>query len=200
MVVTGRGRFDVECHCRADKQHLHRTAPHCTAEMSMNVNNLSEHLQSLISNDSELGSRLLSLLLVSSGNAEELIGMINSGQDVSQFKKLREPKRGKATATATAAAAAAQEEEAPVNELDKIKQERRRKNTEASQRFRVRKKQRNFENLNKLHGLNVQINKLRDRIAQLNKENEFWKAKLNDINEIKSQKLLNDIKRRNMGK
>lgn len=170
--------------------------------MSMNVNNLSEHLQSLISNDSELGSRLLSLLLVSSGNAEELIGMINSGQDVSQFKKLREPKRGKATATATAAAAAAaaQEEEAPVNELDKIKQERRRKNTEASQRFRVRKKQRNFENLNKLHGLNVQINKLRDRIAQLNKENEFWKAKLNDINEIKSQKLLNDIKRRNMGK
>ena len=166
----------------------------------MNVNNLSEHLQSLISNDSELGSRLLSLLLVSSGNAEELIGMINSGQDVSQFKKLREPKRGKATATATAAAAAAQEEEAPVNELDKIKQERRRKNTEASQRFRVRKKQRNFENLNKLHGLNVQINKLRDRIAQLNKENEFWKAKLNDINEIKSQKLLNDIKRRNMGK
>lgn len=168
--------------------------------MSMNVNNLSEHLQSLISNDSELGSRLLSLLLVSSGNAEELIGMINSGQDVSQFKKLREPKRGKATATATAAAAAAQEEEAPVNELDKIKQERRRKNTEASQRFRVRKKQRNFENLNKLHGLNVQVNKLRDRIAQLNKENEFWKAKLNDINEIKSQKLLNDIKRRNMGK
>lgn len=127
--------------------------------MSMNVNNLSEHLQSLISNDSELGSRLLSLLLVSSGNAEELIGMINSGQDVSQFKKLREPKRGKATATATAAAAAAQEEEAPVNELDKIKQERRRKNTEASQRFRVRKKQRNFENLNKLHGLNVQIDK-----------------------------------------
>ncbi|CAI4065636.1 hypothetical protein SUVZ_09G1740 [Saccharomyces uvarum] len=169
--------------------------------MSMNVNNLSEHLQSLISNDSELGSRLLSLLLVSSGNAEELIGMINSGQDVSQFKKLREPKRGKtATAVAVVAAAAAAQEEAPVNELDKIKQERRRKNTEASQRFRVRKKQKNFENLNKLHGLNVQINKLRDRIAQLNKENEFWKAKLNDINEIKSLKLLNDIKRRNMGK
>ncbi|CAI2041552.1 hypothetical protein SEUBUCD650_0I01890 [Saccharomyces eubayanus] len=170
-------------------------------EMNMNVNNLSEHLQSLISNDSELGSRLLSLLLVSSGNAEELIGMINSGQDVSQFKKLREPKKGKAaTATATAQEEEEEEEEAPVNELDKIKQERRRKNTEASQRFRVRKKQRNFENLNKLHGLNVQINKLRDRIAQLNKENEFWKAKLNDINEIKSLKLLNDIKRRNMGK
>ncbi|QID85904.1 Transcriptional activator of sulfur metabolism met28 [Saccharomyces pastorianus] len=171
--------------------------------VNMNVNNLSEHLQSLISNDSELGSRLLSLLLVSSGNAEELIGMINSGQDVSQFKKLREPKKGKAaTATATAQEEEEEEEEeeAPVNELDKIKQERRRKNTEASQRFRVRKKQRNFENLNKLHGLNVQINKLRDRIAQLNKENEFWKAKLNDINEIKSLKLLNDIKRRNMGK
>ena len=46
----------------------------------------------------------------------------------------------------------------------------------------------------------MQINKLRDRIEQLNKENEFWKAKLNDINEIKSLKLLNDIKRRNMGR
>lgn len=59
----------------------------------MNVNNLSEHLQNLISSDSELGSRLLSLLLVSSGNAEELISMINNGQDVSQFKKLREPRK-----------------------------------------------------------------------------------------------------------
>lgn len=61
----------------------------------MNVNNLSEHLQNLISSDSELGSRLLSLLLVSSGNAEELISMINNGQDVSQFKKLREPRKGR---------------------------------------------------------------------------------------------------------
>ncbi|CAI4877425.1 AHL_G0027520.mRNA.1.CDS.1 [Saccharomyces cerevisiae] len=166
----------------------------------MNVNNLSEHLQNLISSDSELGSRLLSLLLVSSGNAEELISMINNGQDVSQFKKLREPRKGKVAATA---AVVVKEEEAPVgtsNELDKIKQERRRKNTEASQRFRIRKKQKNFENMNKLQNLNSQINKLRDRIEQLNKENEFWKAKLNDINEIKSLKLLNDIKRRNMGR
>ncbi|EWG90397.1 Met28p [Saccharomyces cerevisiae P301] len=166
----------------------------------MNVNNLSEHLQNLISSDSELGSRLLSLLLVSSGNAEELISMINNGQDVSQFKKLREPRKGKVAATT---AVVVKEEEAPVstsNELDKIKQERRRKNTEASQRFRIRKKQKNFENMNKLQNLNTQINKLRDRIEQLNKENEFWKAKLSDINEIKSLKLLNDIKRRNMGR
>ncbi|CAI4064949.1 hypothetical protein SKDZ_09G1780 [Saccharomyces kudriavzevii ZP591] len=168
----------------------------------MNVNNLSEHLQNLISSDSELGSRLLSLLLVSSSNAEELISMINNGQDVSQFKKQREPRRGKPVATA-AVVAKERREAAPLgtsNELDKMKQERRRKNTEASQRFRVRKKQKNFENLNKLQNLNLQINKLRDRIEQLNKENEFWKAKLNDINEIKSLQLLNDIKRRNMGK
>lgn len=104
---------------------------------------------------------------------------------------------------AATTAVVVKEEEAPVstsNELDKIKQERRRKNTEASQRFRIRKKQKNFENMNKLQNLNTQINKLRDRIEQLNKENEFWKAKLNDINEIKSLKLLNDIKRRNMGR
>ncbi|AET37515.1 Met28p Ecym_1274 [Eremothecium cymbalariae DBVPG len=38
---------------------------------------LSRQLQDLISNNSDLGSRLLSLLLVSTGNAEEIINQIN---------------------------------------------------------------------------------------------------------------------------
>lgn len=48
---------------------------------------LSQQLQSLISNNSELGSRLLSLLLVSSGNAHEIIKAVNKG-DLSGLKNL----------------------------------------------------------------------------------------------------------------
>lgn len=48
---------------------------------------LSQQLQSLISNNSELGSRLLSLLLVSSGNAHEIIKAVNKG-DLSGLRNL----------------------------------------------------------------------------------------------------------------
>lgn len=71
---------------------------------------LSQQLQSLISNNSELGSRLLSLLLVSSGNAHEIIKAVNKG-DLSGLKNLEltntvspSPTSSMATTAATTAA------------------------------------------------------------------------------------------------
>lgn len=73
---------------------------------------LSQQLQSLISNNSELGSRLLSLLLVSSGNAHEIIKAVNKG-DLSGLRNLEltntvspSPTSSTATTAATGVATA----------------------------------------------------------------------------------------------
>ncbi|QLG72728.1 hypothetical protein HG535_0D04360 [Zygotorulaspora mrakii] len=171
---------------------------------------VSQDLQNLISSNSELGSRLLSLLLVSSGNGKEIIDAINNG-DIAKIQNLDidlnlkvpemrneennndknktdnlgitrlEPNEVKKSGNA--------EDNAITNHVDK-----RRRNTEASARFRIRKKLREQEKLNRIQELNAKINGLYKNIDRLLEENRHWKAKLEELNERKSKELLERIK------
>lgn len=173
--------------------------------------NVSQDLQDLISKNSELGSRLLSLLLVSSGNGKEIIQAINNG-DLSKIQNLNiglnlnthdslqeEPSTLRAlaqiaesnsnTRISTDSENLGQNEQAQLN--------KRRRNTEASARFRIRKKQREKEKLSKLNELNIKVNDLYRKIDILLEENRHWKTKLEELNERKSRELLENIKKRN---
>ncbi|CUS21921.1 LAQU0S04e03884g1_1 [Lachancea quebecensis] len=147
---------------------------------------LSRQLHNLISSNSELGSRLLSLLLVSSGNAKEIISAVNKG-DLDGLKKLNLKKSQLQRPKYT---------EKELQEFQKIEMEKRRKNTEASARFRIRKKQREHEKVEKLKQLHSQISELYVTIDKLLDENKFWKQKLEEVNEQKSKELLESIKKR----
>ncbi|SCV06001.1 LANO_0H19922g1_1 [Lachancea nothofagi CBS 11611] len=151
---------------------------------------LSRQLHNLISSNSELGSRLLSLLLVSSGNAKEIICAVNKG-DLDGLKKL-DLKKSQLESQSPAYT------EKELHEFKKVELEKRRKNTEASARFRVRKKQRQYEKAEKLKQLNAQISELYGTIDRLLDENKFWKDKLEDVNERKSREMLDGIKRRRL--
>lgn len=146
-----------------------------------NVVNVSQDLQSLISKNSELGSRLLSLLLVSSSNGKEIIEAINKGQlsliqSLDMNLDVKVAKEGKGI----------------LDEMIK-----KRKSTEASARFRVRKKQREQEKLNELRELNSKIGDLNRRVDVLLEENRYWKAQLERLNDKRSRELLESIKKRN---
>ena len=147
---------------------------------------LSRQLHNLISSNSELGSRLLSLLLVSSGNAKEIISAVNKG-DLDGLKKLNLKKTQLQRPNYS---------DKELQEFQKIELEKRRKNTEASARFRIRKKQRELEKAAKLRQLNSQISELYGTIDKLLDENKFWKEKLEEVNERKSRELLDSIKKR----
>lgn len=145
------------------------------------VVNVSQDLQSLISKNSELGSRLLSLLLVSSSNGKEIIEAINKGQlsliqSLDMNLDVKVAKEGKGI----------------LDEMIK-----KRKSTEASARFRVRKKQREQEKLNELRELNSKIGDLNRRVDVLLEENRYWKAQLERLNDKRSRELLESIKKRN---
>lgn len=151
------------------------------ADDNDNVVSVSQDLQSLISKNSELGSRLLSLLLVSSSNGKEIIEAINKGhlnlvQSLDMDLDVKLAKEGKGI-------------------LDEINKKRR--STEASARFRVRKKQREQEKLNELRELNLRISDLNKKIDVLLEENRYWKAQLEKLNDKKSRELLESIKKRN---
>lgn len=184
---------------------------------------MSQYLQDLISSNSELGSRLLSLLLVSSGNGKEIMDAINRG-DLSSIRNLdlgvdfKMPVGAQAAASPPAQEPAEQagfqesavgsprqvaaamrpsqqgEDDGSYSQMDK-----RKRNTEASARFRVRKRQREHEKMNKLKELNVKVTQLYKRIDVLLEENQHWKQKLEELNERKSKEMLERIKRRNAG-
>ncbi|KAL2706995.1 Transcriptional activator of sulfur metabolism [Kluyveromyces marxianus] len=189
---------------------------------------LSLQVRELINNNSELGSRLLSLLLVSSDNAKDIIEAVNRG-DISKLRDLTEettattttttksetgtepsdkvepqpikskpqPTKGPETTPQESAPSSARSV-SPDNVDDPLwKQlEKRRKNTEASARFRIRKKQREKEKLEQLKQLTKDINAMYDTIDTLISENNYWKEKLQELNEIKSRELLDKIKKR----
>lgn len=176
----------------------------------MSSPDVSTVLQSLISNNSELSSRLLSLLLVNSGSGEEIIRAINSGSAVTELDAalLRSLDVGGASAAAvvqaaTAAASGAKEQQSdsttdPVAE-ELRREEKRRRNTEASARFRKRRREREQEKTLRLRTLQQQIAKLNDRVGALVDENAYWKRELKRINESKSEKMLKDIRQRASG-
>ncbi|EDO14492.1 hypothetical protein Kpol_250p1 [Vanderwaltozyma polyspora DSM 70294] len=74
--------------------------------------------------------------------------------------------------------------------------EKRRRNTEASARFRLRRKQKYSESLAKLDSLNVEIKNLNLKIDELTEENKYWKNRLNRVNEMKSNELLYQIRKK----
>ncbi|SCU94697.1 LAME_0F08702g1_1 [Lachancea meyersii CBS 8951] len=166
---------------------------------------LSRQLHDLISSNSELGSRLLSLLLVSSGNAKDIICAVNKG-DLEGLKKLdlqKSQASGRPLATAGASSPSdgrtqRRYTEEELSEFRKVELEKRRKNTEASARFRVRKKQQQREKAERLKQLNSQISELYSTIENLLDENRFWKGKLEEVNERKSREMLDKIKGRRL--
>lgn len=205
---------------------------------------VSEHIKNMIMENSELGSRLVSLLLVNSGNADEIISSLNSNKKLQLKTSARsgnrrksgsvsKPQRGvygrkasmdytykkpsdslgtagaagaaapaaPASATSSASASSEEEEDRVGDETaDKLllrTLEKRRKNSEASARFRNRKRQKREENLKKLEELNGHIDELNKKIDTLVEENTYWKTKLDDINEQKSKQLLEQIKKKN---
>ena len=171
---------------------------------------VSSVLQNLISNDSELGSRLLSLLLVNSGNGQDIINAINNGNttilnksiDFKKIDLLKDINNKKPIVKVRND----QKEEIEVDDDDDEGDEdalqilKRKKNTEASARFRKRRREREIEKLNKLKKLKKKINQFNDKINLLIDENHYWKLKLKSINERKSNELLKTIKRRNIHK
>ncbi|GCE99476.1 hypothetical protein ZYGM_003176 [Zygosaccharomyces mellis] len=190
--------------------------------------NVSQYLQDLISSNSELGSRLLSLLLVSSGNGKEIMDAINKGDlgsirnlDLAIDLKAPDGSENKATkgnfakeqlallssggglyqeSLSQDAQPQLQDENADGSVGDTISNptgEKRKKNTEASARFRIRKKQKEQERLSKLKELNIKITGLYKRIDVLLEENRHWKQKLEELNERKSREMLDRIRKRN---
>ncbi|KAG0669903.1 hypothetical protein C6P45_003185 [Maudiozyma exigua] len=171
------------------------------------TSDVSSVLQNLISNDSELGSRLLSLLLVNSGNGQDIINAINNGNTTIlnksiDFKKIGLLKDTKENHQPIVKVRNDQKEEdkEPEDGEDTLQILKRKKNTEASARFRKRRREREIEKLNKLKLLKLQINQFNDKINLLIDENHYWKLKLKSINERKSNELLETIKRRNIHK
>ncbi|KAI8383793.1 uncharacterized protein CGFF_00103 [Nakaseomyces glabratus] len=210
-------------------------------ELPSSVLGVSERIRSMIMENSELGSRLVSLLLVNSGNAAEIIESINKG-GASNVRSKSKHKRNevkpvvagaqsdrdytyknttedarvsgdddedavvttssqwdnRAITTTGGHSSANSEDEVEDNESLLLKAlEKRRKNSEASARFRIRKKQRRMENLEKLAQLNSHIDDLNKKIDGLLQENRHWKSKLEEINEQKSKQLLEQIKKKN---
>ncbi|GAV55533.1 hypothetical protein ZYGR_0AV01650 [Zygosaccharomyces rouxii] len=183
--------------------------------------NISQYLQDLISSNSELGSRLLSLLLVSSGNGKEIMDAINKGDlgsirnlDLAVDLKMPNGSENKDTKSNYARQQLAllsnggrpQQHQQPQQEniasslSDAVSNptgDRRKKNTEASARFRIRKKQKEQEKLNRLKELNIKITGLYKRIDVLLEENQHWKEKLEELNERKSREMLDRIRKRN---
>lgn len=180
---------------------------------------VSQYLQDLISSNSELGSRLLSLLLVSSGNGKEIMDAINKG-DLGSIKNLdvavdlkmphaigNEKETGTEDARQQLALISDGKEtqqsgensssSVNINVNDSPKGEKRKKNTEASARFRIRKKKKEQERLSKLKDLNIKINELYKRIDVLLDENQHWKQKLEELNERKSREMLDRIRKSN---
>lgn len=94
-----------------------------------NHENISQHLQDLISKNSELGSRLLSLLLVSSGNSKEIINAINNG-DLQSVQNLNLEKLSSTVKNAKENTEV--KVEATSDELKLRQLEKKKKNTEAS--------------------------------------------------------------------
>lgn len=196
------------------------------------MTDISQRLQDLISNNSELGSRVLSLLLVSSGNAKEIIDTINkqattSKNDLKSITKIptatitttSSNNRSNSSSSSISSSASnsntyenininkkrslSSSEDDEINDYDDeelSKMEKRRKNTEASARFRKRRKEREQAKLNQLENLNVQIKSFYDKIDLLIDENKYWKQKLKEVNERKSNELLNNIKLKNISK
>lgn len=177
-------------------------------ENNVSTLKVSQDLQNLISNNSELGSRLLSLLLVSSGNGKEIIDAINNG-DIKKIQNLDIDLNLKVPATRNDETKAveindtAEKAEQEQDIVDAIapssdsQLDKRRRNTEASARFRIRKKLREQEKLNKIKVLNQKINGLYKNIDRLLEENRHWKSKLEELNEKKSKELLEKIRKRN---
>ncbi|SCU84104.1 LAFA_0D08130g1_1 [Lachancea sp. 'fantastica'] len=158
---------------------------------------LSRQLHDLISSNSELGSRLLSLLLVSSGNAKDIICAVNKG-DLEGLKKLDLQASQLPTAGVAATHAHRRYTQQELSEFKKVELEKRRKNTEASARFRIRKKKQQREKAERLKQLNSQISELYATIDSLLDENQYWKGKLEEVNERKSREMLDSIKRRRL--
>ncbi|KAL3232695.1 Transcriptional activator of sulfur metabolism MET28 [Nakaseomyces bracarensis] len=185
---------------------------------------ISEHIKNMILENTELGSRLVSLLLVNSGNADEIISSLNNTKKKPQSvsaTSVRAGNRRKSAVSkpqhskysrksmdytykkpiATVSSNSEDEEDSIEDETtDSLllrTLEKRRKNSEASARFRNRKKQKREENLKKLEELNGHIDELNKKVDTLLQENRFWKSKLDDINEQKSKQLLEQIKRKN---
>ncbi|AMD21921.1 HFR066Wp [Eremothecium sinecaudum] len=149
---------------------------------------LSRQVTSLVANNSDLGSRILSLLLVCTGNSKEIIKHINE-------KHSHAPaiSHGKGRLDEEAHGGTKDDEE----EFRRLQEERRRRNTEASARFRIRKKLREQERLSKLKQLHTEISGMYRRIDELTEENQYWKQRLEKLNEKKSAEMLDNIKKRN---
>ncbi|CCF60443.1 hypothetical protein KAFR_0K00870 [Kazachstania africana CBS 2517] len=125
----------------------------------------NDKLLKLVMNDSELGTRLLSLLLLNNNNNKT--DLLN--------------KINNNTTTHTTE--------------DEHRLKKRQKNTEASARFRARQKIKYKENLIKLNELNTKINKFNNKISLLELENKNLKLKIQKFNELKTNELLNNIKK-----
>lgn len=182
------------------------------------TSDVSSVLQNLISKDSELGSRLLSLLLVNSGNGQDIINAINSSTSSTStllnksidFEKIDIIKELNTNNKPIVKVRNIKKEvkqdidynnnEDDEEDEDALQILKRKKNTEASARFRKRRREREIEKLNKLKLLKLQINQFNDKINLLIDENHYWKLKLKSINERKSNELLKTIKRRNIHK
>lgn len=153
---------------------------------------IPEELREMISGNSELGTKLLSLLLMNNGSAQEIATAVqvrDSSLQAAGVSRSRVP-RDALDGPAVLPAALPQEDE----DLLRQQLEKRRKNTEASARFRLRRKQREREKILKLEQLHDQVNKLYVRINDLTKENDYWKNQLKEVNERKSRRLLDSIK------
>ncbi|KAH3898847.1 Met28p SCDLUD_005186 [Saccharomycodes ludwigii] len=76
---------------------------------------------------------------------------------------------------------------------------KRKKCVEASAKFRIRKKIKHKENLQKLTELSKQVNTLQSKILELVEDNKFWKEKLTYYNQLKSKELLESLKKQSIG-
>lgn len=228
-----------------NKKYLGKTVnkePMSTVKDKLDLSSVvgvSEHIKNMILENSELGSRLVSLLLVNSGNADEIINTLNntntkkpqpqqqqqrkvgvvddaagragnrrkSGyitkpvlQQQSSRKNSLDYTYKKPSSVSFANTYGSDEDEQEEETADDLllrTLEKLRKNSEASARFRNRKKQKREENLKKLEELNGHIDQLNKKIDKLLQENKYWKTKLDDINEQKSKQLLEQIKKKN---
>ncbi|CCE64713.1 hypothetical protein TPHA_0I02090 [Tetrapisispora phaffii CBS 4417] len=170
----------------------------------LNVKNsdISERLKDLIKNNSELGSQLLSLLIVSSENSKEIIDAINNNsvQTKANLDEYSIPRSLTVSERDLEVDSEVVKSDDPV-EYEKCQEEllleKRRKNIEASARFRQRKKLREQETKKKRDMLNRRVAELYSKIEDLTIENKYWREKIEKINEQKSNELLNEIKLKN---
>lgn len=206
-LISGiKGTEGVRMHNKDDnytvrKDEDHRRKMSIPSEES-EKRELSTRLQEMINNNSELGSRLLSLLLVNSENAKSIIEAVNKG-DFSDFDRLEVRQDGKDGADITeegkkgsALEEKVSEAKEDLEDVRKREEEKRRRNTEASARFRVRKKEKEKERLKQFELLIEDIGGMYDKIDGLVEENNYWKRRLEELNELRSRQLLDSIKRR----